>query len=90
VKENAYKIELPRDMQASATFNVGHLTPYLEDDEEHDENLRRNPLQGGRVDAKQLSSLGLLSLVRVINQVGSILTLGQELGPSRSILTWNP
>ena len=39
------------------------------------------------VDAEQLPSLGLLSLMRVMNQVGPILTLGQGLGPRRSILS---
>ena len=78
--ENAYKIELLGDMQIYTTFNVGDLTPYLEDDEEQDEDLRTNPLQRGGVDEEQLPSLGLLSLVRVTNQVGLILTLGQGVG----------
>jgi len=81
VGENAYKIELLGDTQVSVTFNVGDLTPYLEDDEEHDEDLRINPLQGGGVDAEQLPTLGLLSLVRAMSQVGPMLTLGQGLGP---------
>ena len=54
VEENAYRIELLGDIQVSTTFNVGNLTPYLEDDEEHDEDLRTNYLQGGGVDAEQL------------------------------------
>jgi len=33
VRENAFKIKLPKDMHISATCNVGDLTPYLEDDE---------------------------------------------------------
>jgi len=52
VGENAYRIELPRDMQAFATINVGDPTPYLEDNEEHNEVLRTNPLQGGGFDAE--------------------------------------
>ena len=44
VGENAYKIELPGDMQTFAIFNVGDLTPYLEYNEEHDEDFRTNPL----------------------------------------------
>jgi len=76
VGENAYKIEHSGDMQVSAAFNVGDISPYLEDYEEHDKDLRRNCLQRGGVDGEQLPSLSLLSLVRVINQVGPILTLG--------------
>jgi len=83
VGENAYKIELLRDMQISATFNVRDLTPYLEDDEQRDEDLRVNLLQRGGVDAEHTSSLDLLSQVRILSQVGSILTLGQGLGPPR-------
>jgi len=29
---NTYKLELPRDMTIFATFNVGDLSPYVEDD----------------------------------------------------------
>jgi len=54
VGENAYKIELPRDMHISTTFNIRDLTLYLEDD---DEDLRANPLQGGEVNAKQTLSM---------------------------------
>ena len=41
-------------------------------------------------DLEQVPSLSLLSQVGVLNQVGSILTLGQGLGHPRSTLTWNP
>jgi len=58
VGENVYKIELSGDMQISATFNVVDLTPYLEENDEHDEYLKANPLQGGGVDAEQVLSLG--------------------------------
>jgi len=90
VGENAYKIELLGEMQVFATFNVRDLTLYLEDDEEYDEHLRTNSLQGGGVDMEQLPSLGLFSLVRVINQASPILTLSQGLGSPWLILTWNP
>jgi len=49
VRENAYKTELLGDMQVSNTFNVRDLTPYFEDDEEHNEDLRANPLQRVRL-----------------------------------------
>jgi len=32
VKDNAYKIELTSDMNISATFNVGNLSPLIEDE----------------------------------------------------------
>jgi len=41
-------------------------------------------------DAEQVSSLGLLSQVKVLNQVGPTLTLGQGLGVPRPMLTWHP
>ena len=37
VNDNAYKLELPGDMGMSPTFNVGDLTPYLEDDDDDDD-----------------------------------------------------
>jgi len=64
VRGNAYEIELPADIQIYATFNVRDLTSYLEDDKEYDEDLSTNPLQGLGIDMEQVSSLGLLSLVR--------------------------
>ena len=65
----------------------GHATWLSQDFNPKD--LRTNPLQGEGVDVEQVSSLCLLSLVRILNQIGPILTLGQELGPFRSILTWD-
>jgi len=41
-------------------------------------------------DEEHTLSLDLVSHVRILNQVGSILTLGQGLGPPWSMLTWNP
>ena len=40
IGDNAYKLEIPRDMNVSTTFNVGDLTPYVKDD---DKDLRVNP-----------------------------------------------
>ena len=31
---NAYKVELPGDTNISITFNVGDLTPYIEDEDD--------------------------------------------------------
>jgi len=50
VNVNAYKLELPGDMGASSTFNVGDLIPYLEDEEEGDD-LRANHIQEGEDEA---------------------------------------
>jgi len=40
-------------------------------------------------DMEHTSCLGLLSQAGVLNQVASILTLGQGLSPPQSILIWN-
>jgi len=50
VNDNAYKLELPEDMGVSPTFNVGGLTPYL-DDEEDGDYLRENHSQEGKDEA---------------------------------------
>jgi len=54
VQESANKIELPEDVQISSTFNIRDLTPYLEDDEKHNEDLRSNLLQGERLTRSKL------------------------------------
>ncbi|GAV63002.1 hypothetical protein CFOL_v3_06524 [Cephalotus follicularis] len=41
IGNNAYKINLPGEYGVSATFNIGNLSPFLEDD--HFLNLRSNP-----------------------------------------------
>ena len=52
VKDNAYKLQLPRDMVVLAMFNVGDLCPYVEDSFKGVPNLRKNPLKEGEVDAE--------------------------------------
>jgi len=47
VGENAYEIELLGVMNISATFDVGDLTPHIEDEDANTEELRANPLWGG-------------------------------------------
>ena len=44
VGDNAYKVELPGDMNISAAFNVRDLTPYIKDEDENIGDLRANPL----------------------------------------------
>ena len=44
VRNNAYIIELPGDMNFSATFNIRSLTSYIKDEDESHEDLRANPL----------------------------------------------
>ena len=48
IRYNAYKSKLLSDMNVSATFNMGDLAPYMEDDFE---DLRVDPSQDGAVDA---------------------------------------
>jgi len=45
VNDNAYKVNLAREFDVSATFKVADLSPYLEDD--HLVNLRSNSSQQG-------------------------------------------
>ena len=47
VGENAYRIELSRDMIISAIFNVGDLTPNIRDDIDYNEDLRQILLKVG-------------------------------------------
>ena len=51
VGTNAYKLQLSRDMAVSATFNIGDLSPYVEDTIEDPSDLRSNPSKEGEVDA---------------------------------------
>ena len=37
VNENAYKLEMLGDMGVSSTFNMGDLTPYLDDEDDSDD-----------------------------------------------------
>jgi len=50
VNDNTYKLELPNDIGVSPTFNVGDLTPYLED-EENSDDLREHYNQEGEDEA---------------------------------------
>jgi len=52
IGDNASKMELLDDMKISTTFNIGDLTPYIEDKDEGNEDFRKNPLQGGEVDVE--------------------------------------
>jgi len=54
VGTNAYNLKLRGDMAVSATFNVGDLSPYMEDDIDY-KNFRENPFKGGEDDADQAS-----------------------------------
>lgn len=47
IDESAYKIDLPREFGVSPTFNVGDLSPYLEDEDLS--NLRANLKQPWRM-----------------------------------------
>jgi len=57
VNDNAYKLELRRDMGVSPTFNIGDLTPYLEDEDDKDD-LRANHNQEGKDEANFMPILG--------------------------------
>ena len=64
VGNNAYKLQSPGDMAVSATFNIGDLNPYMEDNIEkpseyysqsEPSDLRSNPSEEGEVDAGALA-----------------------------------
>jgi len=93
VGDNAYKVEFSGDMNISATFNVGDLTPCIEDEDEDIEDLRVNPLQGGEVDAKQTMKPNLLINIKAWVQLGPVVTYEggtQVLGSPKSFLIWEP
>jgi len=52
VGDKAHKMDLLADMNISYTFNIGYLTLYIEDEDEGNEYLRANPLQGREVDVE--------------------------------------
>ena len=74
VNDNAYKVELPRDMGVSPTFNMGDLTPYLEDDDGEDD-LRENHIQEGQDEAN--------SMPNSVQQNTQVLLSDQNLHPKR-------
>ena len=49
-------------------------------------DLRRNPSKKGEFDAEQVSSWGIPSLVRVVNQAVPMLNPGDGQGPLRLVL----
>jgi len=53
IRDNAYKLELLGDMHVSATFNVGSLAPYVQDDLK---DLTENLFQEGENDVYQAPS----------------------------------
>jgi len=55
VGSNGYKLQLPGHMAVSATFNIGDLSPYVEDNIEDPSDLRSNPSEEGEVDAAALA-----------------------------------
>ena len=63
VGSNAYKLQLPGDMAVSTTFNIGNLSPYVEDNIDKPSgyysqykppDLCPNPSEDGEVDTGAL------------------------------------
>jgi len=93
IGDNAYKLELPGNTNISATFNVGDLSPYLEDGPLED--LRANPSQPEEVDAGASMSFSadtrpahLMSLAHLGLDLDSY--FGFETIKGRSIIFWQP
>ena len=93
IGDNAYKLELPGDTKISATFNVGDLSPYLEDGPLED--LRANPSQPEEVDAG--ASVSILSTTKSAHFMTPIhfepdldSYFGFKIPKERSIIIWQP
>ena len=70
VNDNAYKIELPGDYGVHATFNVGDLSPYLDDDGLAE--LRSIPFKGGGDDTVMDQSDSLMLAIGTKTDLGSM------------------
>ena len=70
VNDNAYKIELPGDYGVHATFNVGDLSPYLDDDGLAE--LRSIPFKGGGDDTVMDESDSLMLAIGTKTDLGSM------------------
>ena len=78
-------------MNTSATFNVGDLTPYIEDHDEGIKDLMENQLQGGKVDVKQATQSNLLNHIMTLVRIGPMVTYENGtlgLVPPKYLLTW--
>jgi len=58
-------------MNIFITFNVGDLTPWIDNEDESHEDLRKNPLRrGGEVDAEQVAQDNLLNHIKAQCEFG--------------------
>ncbi|CAJ2651349.1 unnamed protein product [Trifolium pratense] len=85
INDNAYKIDLPGEYGVHATFNVGDLSPYLDDD--GIQELRSIPFKGGgdgaKIDQEELK-INTSDIQREVNGVGTVWNPHQGL----SLITW--
>ena len=72
-------MDLLADMNISYTFNIGYLTLYIEDEDEGNEYLRANPLQGREVDVEQVKQSNLLNHIKALVRIGPVITFEQRL-----------
>ena len=92
VGDNAQKVKLSGDMNISTTFNVGDLSPYIEDEDEDIEDLRANALRGREVDVQQTIRPNLLINIEAWIQLWPLITYEgtQVHGSPKSMLIWEP
>jgi len=96
VEANAYKLELPRNMAVSATFNVGDLSLYVDDEVDY-RDLRANPFKGRKEDVDQgpyqdpqPGPEKTMLLDHHQGQSYETLQLNLEATLGRSLLCWTP
>ena len=68
--DNAYKIDLPGEYGVAATFNIGDLSPYLEDEDVQE--LRTIPFEEGEDDVKSDTNPQVLLSTNLNHNKGEI------------------
>ena len=91
INNNAYKLDLPRDYEVFATFNVANLSSYLEDDTL--ENLRSNSYQQGEEYGDQgltrIKSKGVKNVRQILKEGASNQSCCIRISPATGTFLWS-